>query len=546
MAVIEYRIFGAPGTGKTTALTNQIQAAARKHGRSGVFVASFTRAAAVEVAGRNDDIPNIGTLHSHGYRAIGERCEVAENHIADWNKENPRYALSNAKAVDLDDVREQAAPLTEGDATFNEMCLNRARLVPRERWKLSVQALAKRWDEWKAATGVIDFMDMIEIPLREHIPLECAPTVGFFDEAQDFTPMELALVRQWGADMEYIVLAGDDDQTIYEWAGASPEVLIGGECAKKVILSQSYRVPRMVHELSQRVIQTVKSREPKEYKPRDADGEVRQLRNVNYNTAAALITDAEQYLQADKTVMILASCSYMIEPVIKELRAAGIPFWNPYRVKAGNWNPLRRAGRGQTSSIEQMLHFVEQIPMTTGYKWGEPMLDIDRFVAWYDIIAATGNIPRGAKKVVLERLQQMKTEYNEKEFGASLLHAFFAEGCGIFDHCGTQNYAAALDWFIENVSSAKARVLEYPRAVAVRRGVDALEKKPQIIVGTIHSVKGGEADVVYVMPDLSRNAYAQKTNSRQGADAVTRLRYVAYTRARESLCLLDAAGSYVM
>ena len=386
---------------------------------------------------------------------------------------------------------------------------------------------------------------MIEIPLRERIPLPCAPTVGFFDEAQDFTPMELALVRQWGADMEYIVLAGDDDQTIYEWAGANPDVLIGGECAQKVVLKQSYRVPRAVHALSQRVIQRVKNREPKEYEPRDYDGEVRWLNGTNYNTPGAIVADAEKYLQDGKTVMVLASCSYMLEPFIKALRGAGIPFHNPYRIKAGNWNPLRRAAKGRTSSIEQMLAFVEQIPMEFYPEWGEPLLDIDAFVSWYDMIASKGNIPRGGKKAGIESLQRLKNALNEKTFGASLLRGLFLPESGIFNHCGTKDVPAALDWLLENVPTAKKRVLDYPRTVAVRRGIAALQEKPKVIVGTIHSVKGGEADVVYVAPDLSRNAHAQ-TQEPGGMDAITRLKYVAYTRARESLCLLDAAGIYTM
>ena len=86
---VEYRVFGAPGTGKTTYLSKQIQAAARKHGRGNVFVASFTTTAAREVAGRNEGMRNIGTLHSHGYHAIGERQEVAENFLSEWNKDFP-------------------------------------------------------------------------------------------------------------------------------------------------------------------------------------------------------------------------------------------------------------------------------------------------------------------------------------------------------------------------------------------------------------------------------------------------------------------------
>ena len=56
-----------------------------------------------------------------------------------------------------------------------------------------------------------------------------------------------------------------------------------------------------------------------------------------------------------------------------------------------------------------------------------------------------------------------------------------------------------------------------------------------MIVGTIHSVKGGEADVVYLFPDLSQAGAAQYERSGAPHDSVIRLFYVGATRARETL-----------
>src|ERR1035441_7990086 len=60
----EYRIFGPPGTGKTTNLSRQIRRAVERFGKDAVLVTSFSRAAAAELAGQ--DLPvspdRIGTL----------------------------------------------------------------------------------------------------------------------------------------------------------------------------------------------------------------------------------------------------------------------------------------------------------------------------------------------------------------------------------------------------------------------------------------------------------------------------------------------------
>ena len=54
----EFRIFGPPGTGKTTNVTRQVRRAVERYGPGGVLVTSFSRAAAAELAGR--DLPIAG------------------------------------------------------------------------------------------------------------------------------------------------------------------------------------------------------------------------------------------------------------------------------------------------------------------------------------------------------------------------------------------------------------------------------------------------------------------------------------------------------
>jgi hypothetical protein len=54
-------------------------------------------------------------------------------------------------------------------------------------------------------------------------------------------------------------------------------------------------------------------------------------------TETAIIPDAVKHIEQGKTVMFLASCSYMLRPLIQVLRKQGIPFHNPYRKSNGFW-----------------------------------------------------------------------------------------------------------------------------------------------------------------------------------------------------------------
>ena len=84
---------------------------------------------------------------------------------------------------------------------------------------------------------------------------------------------------------------------------------------------------------------------------------------------------------------------------------------------------------------------------------------------------------------------------------------------------------------------------KYAIKVAQVHGETTLVKTPQIIVGTIHSVKGGEADIVYVFPDLSPAADDEWYGNAKAKAGVYRTFYVAMTRAREELVLCGPSKS---
>jgi superfamily I DNA/RNA helicase len=104
-----------------------------------------------------------------------------------------------------------------------------------------------------------------------------------------------------------------------------------------------------------------------------------------------------------------------------------------------------------------------------------------------------------------------------------------------------------VDWLRENVTSQYTNGLEFPIKIVKESGTDALVSKPNIIVGTYHSVKGGQADHVYLFPDISPKAYKglQGHNPvvRERKDDLIRQFYVGMTRAKESLHLCQPKNS---
>ena len=84
--------------------------------------------------------------------------------------------------------------------------------------------------------------------------------------------------------------------------------------------------------------------------------------------------------------------------------------------------------------------------------------------------------------------------------------------------------------------------LEYQARVVSDGGAAALLEAPRVSIGTIHSAKGGEADTVYLIPEMS-NSWRSTIRHPDGVAALTRLFYVGITRARSRLVLLQPTGS---
>ena len=400
----EYRIFGAPGCGKTTNITRQVKRAVEKHGADAVLVTSYSRTAAAELAGRDLPIASdrVGTLHSHCYHALG-RPVIAESCVDEWNRDNPHLAITPAKKqVRLESEGAGAEDDTDlaknGDEILRELSRMRGLMIPQNRWPIVLSQFKQKWTEYKHALGLLDFTDLIETCYRDVSAAPRHPAVIFADEAQDLNRMQLTLIRKWGDCANYFILAGDDDQTIFSFTGASPDAILDPDIPEdhKIILKQSHRVPRAVHQLANDLIHRVTRRQEKVYLPRPEDGAVQRLSRGTYKSPEYFILkSAMEHLEQGKTVMFLASCSYMLHPLVAILRKNGIPFHNPYRKTNGFWNPLRIGTKG--SSANRILSLLVAHPeFGDGHRaWTKGDLAL-----WSEWLESKGILKSGAKEII--------------------------------------------------------------------------------------------------------------------------------------------------
>jgi len=517
-------VVGPPGTGKTTYLSRQIARAAEHFDPSRVVVTSLTKAAATEI-GRKIELPerNVGTLHSICYRMLQfPEMILQAKHLEAWNNRwigKSEWLVQPIEGNVVDKGSDPLASPAKYDGLMEQVDLLRHQLIPFERWPEGCQAFHTAWTMYKAELDAVDFTDLIE-QVATSFPYPPGDTaVLVVDEGQDMSALETMIIRNWSSRVNHAVVAGDADQVLYDWRGADPALFLpnGVPEANVHSLEQSYRVPKQVHAFALELIEQCENRRKVRYLPTEVEGSVRDGAPA-FDRVGWLVDElAEKHAQDHNqgSVMFLAPCGFSLDQIIRTLRSRGLPFHNPYRRRNGRWNPL--GPHKGTSLADRMIAFTALA--RTGQPWS-----LEQMRAWVGGLAVEKTLVRGVKTrlgaddfVLPRTVEELATMLREpSEVG--------------------QIIAGNLDWYREHAATAYRDRLDYPLQIVRRFGIDALEAKPRIIVGTIHSVKGGEAEDVVLCPDLSFRGADQLMLD---PDSIRRLMYVGATRARRDLYIAE-------
>ena len=540
MSVTISIIIGPPGCGKTTTLSTWCARAASKYGFDKVIVCSLTRTAAYRAA-RTIELPfqQFGTVHAFAYRALGQPV-LAEAKLDEWNKAYPNLQIAaHGQARTPDDGYLMPEETTAGDALKLEYTRLRTMGISRNaiEWqRASLQGFEKRWEDWKAQNHYVDFGDLLDQAYNEIDAAPGEPAVILGDEWQDVGTREHQLIMKWSEKAEHLVLAADPGQALFSFRGTDPllvQRLWDEHDSDRKPLSQSYRLPRAVYEYALTWQNRFQFTRKVEYSPRkDEQNQVVEGFVHHRVPAFATVTPGviEQllvpYLDAEKEVLIQATCGYMLDPVIRVLREMGIPFANSLRPNNGKWNPLpQKRGRGYTI-VDRVLAFSR--PCVDF--WGEAarFWTPGEVKAWAAALPATGIFSRGGSAAI----QSLFDEASDEELSDAFSTWFTEEALRAIVP------KPDLTWYLRKVKGSD-NLREYVGQVIGRYGVQKLQDRPLVQIGTVHSVKGGEADIVWLSPDLSLEASSAAHRDPQAAEEIRRVFYTGVTRARESLLLAE-------
>lgn len=500
------KIVGPPGTGKTTRLLSLVEKACAKYKPEHVGAVSFTNAAVEEIKNRaamnlgydKDLMQNMRTIHSLCWRLIGMKEDrLAEKYISDFGNEHEKYRLSASKLENSGDDVVDNYHTRENEKLFAEMNLMRQRRIPEDKWNRDTYAFAKAWQEWMDNNNYVDFTGILE----EALLTGFAPDIDvlFVDESQDLSRLQLEIILQWAASTVSTILIGDADQCIFRFSGAQPEVFRDLENEWRDDLTQSYRVPPKVHEYSTRLISQAKDREDVIYKPK-ADGVLGKIMYVD-----------EPDLSLDGTHMIICRCNYQVTNWIDYLIENKLLWHNPYRTEDLGWNPHL------TKSVKAIKTYISLME-------GEKLkfADIKRMT---ESVISKDNLERGSKTYIKKGDETVK--YQDYDIGNIMDLGFTEE-------------------FMRGRKPISEIFKITGKAAPLISDLSAVRQQPRIIAGTIHSVKGGEADHVWLDASMPTTVYKAIQTDQQALYDEIRVYYVAVTRAKKTLGIMNSRKNMVI
>ena len=278
-------ILAGPGSGKTTVITRRVQCLIEEYHVNpvNILVITFSRAAAAEMrerfhkltGGRNDPV-TFGTFHAvyfqilkHAYGYTGANIVKEEQRVQFVREFLHRLRLETDNEAEL---------ITN---ILHEIGLVKESGIPPEHYYSSscpervFRNLFYGYQEFLDQNRLLDFDDML-VYTKEL--LEARPDIlaGWqqrfryilIDEFQDINRIQYDIIRLLAKPENNLFIVGDDDQSIYRFRGASPEIMLHFEedfpGTQRVLLDTNYRSGREIVRQAGNVISHNRNRFSKE------------------------------------------------------------------------------------------------------------------------------------------------------------------------------------------------------------------------------------------------------------------------------------------
>lgn len=585
-------VLAGPGSGKTAVITCRTHQLIRRFQipAKNILVVTFSRKAAENMKSRflsmhgGGALPFFGTFHSIFFMILKYAYGIsAENIITDMQK--------------ADFLREEADRLgfeAENEDELFETLLNeisciksksaaieafRSSAVPAKTFRALYSGYCRRLSE----SGLIDFDDMLSLCftlLKERPDILSFWQERFryilIDEFQDINSLQYETIRLLAAPENNLFAVGDDDQSIYGFRGARPDImqkfLKDYPSAVRITLSRNYRCRMRIQNASVRVIAENRNRFRKELtcglrSSSKGSFHIRRFadQEQEYLYLADRITELLSGGVSPKEIAVLVRSSLQLPLLLHVLRSRRIPVLSPFPEK----DPFRSLIGDDIAAYLRLADAFYSRPE-----------DPDRFQK--DFFRIINRPSRYITRTALEQAFLSGAETSQEVL--SFLSSFYRRNPGkrkalsklsgdlrMLRKCtpyaavkylrSAMNYEASFAWLSERYRKSPSEYLllldeieeallegavfpqragsEEAAAENPRRALRSLSEEENCIrLMTMHAAKGLEFSFVF-LPDLNEEIIpVKRAESILQIEEERRVFYVAMTRASDSLEIL--------
>ncbi len=567
-------VLAGPGSGKTTVITKRIEYLIQKYKvkPEEILVITFSKAASKEMRERFHGLNpaqhypvTFGTFHGIYYGILKWAYNINASIIfTEDEKYQLLYQVIEQLGLALDDEKEFIQDLASeiSNVKNNQIPLLEYQAVSCE--DTIFRKIYETYENQRKGRRKIDFDDMLVLT---HQLFVNRPDVlkmwqkkykhVLIDEFQDINQVQYDVIRMLVAPEDNLFIVGDDDQSIYRFRGARPEIMLDFPKdypnAKQIVLDVNYRSTKAIVNCAARVIDHNQNRFEKQIVTLNEQGTTVHIQEVlnPIEESKYVIEEIQKTLEkgiVPSEIAVLFRTNVEARALVETCIEYGVPFHMKEHIPnlyehfiAKNFitymkmalgdrsrrsfleimnRPNRYIGRDSVDrgeiSFEQLRKYYEE------KDW---MLDrIDQLEV--DLRILSRMAPYGAiqyirkhvgydeflleyaykRKIKMEDLREVISEIEERAKG----------------------YKSIEDWL--------THIEEYTRERELQ--AQLCQKNPNAVnFMTMHSAKGLEFDTVFVIGANEKITPYKKAETVEEIEEERRLFYVAMTRAKKRLVI---------
>ena len=563
-------VLAGPGSGKTLVITKRIQYLISHYQilPQRILVITFTRAAANEMKERfwrlaGETLPvSFGTFHSVFFTILKYAYHYSADNIL---PEHKKYDFIREIITDHElDIEDEADFMR---SVIQEISLVKGQMIPLDYYHSGCcgdevfKEIFHAYEEKLHQNRWIDFDDILVYTyelLKEREDIRKAWQQKFpyilIDE----------IVKMLSGENENLFIVGDDDQSIYKFRGARPELMLNFpkdfKNTQQVILNRNYRCGKQIVQTAEDIISYNTKRFEKKMEAQpysEAKVEIRTFKDHYEENKHIVYTIREE--MAKKTplsqIAILYRTNQGPRQLIGALMAYNIPFYMQDAVPnlfdhwiSKNIIDYMKLARGDM----RRSTFLRVMNRPKRYISREYLTDSE--VSFDDLLEKVKDKPwlyeyvedfKEDLRIMKNMTPLMAINYIRKSVGYNAYISEYARFRKIqeeeFTHVleelqeSAKGYDTYEEWF--------DHIREYTEELN-RQSKENEESKEGVIVSTMHSTKGLEFERVF-LPDVNEDVIPHKKSMKEeDVEEERRLFYVGVTRAKKYLHILSVKKLY--